>query len=54
MSPIFVVSSAYSASLEEVLATGGALGGLPWPSPAIENTEAALKPKKPEGRMAGG
>ena len=54
MSPIFAVSLAYSASLEEVLAAGGALGGLPWPSFATEDTKAALKPKKLEGRMARG
>ena len=51
---IFEVSSAYSASFEGVLAAGGALGRLPWTSPASEDTGLALVSEELEGLMAGG
>ena len=53
-SPILVVSSACSPPSEEVLATGGALGGLPWASPAFEDARSALEFEELAGCIAGG
>ena len=58
--PSLVVSTSFSASsdcpasLEEILAIGGALGGLSLPSSASKETGSALKPKEPEERMTRG
>ena len=53
-SPALVVSLAYSLPLEEVSAAGGALGGLPWTSPAFEGDRSALESEELVRRMAGG
>ena len=53
-SPVFIVSSAYSAPFEEVWAVRGALGELPWISPTSEDAGSALESEDLKGRMAGG
>ena len=49
-----VVSSACYPPSKEVLAVGGALGGLPWTSPASEGAGSALESEELIGRMVGG
>ena len=51
---MFVVSSTCFATFEEVLAVGGALGGLPQISFASEDAGSALESKELEGRMVRG
>ena len=52
-SPVFVVSSTCSATFEEVLGVGGALGGLPCISPTSEDAGSTLEFEELEGRIVG-